>query len=159
MQYWNIPLRAKCQSAPSGVGFRVTQVTGSCFTNLEPQCPYLQVWPDVVPASAWIDSSTLRAKSDAAANRPPTSFSLLSPCGGNCWELSLLILYIVFMSAKIAQKCLSSKFSFHFLSYFLIICYLCRWFGEKSGLMKAFAIISRWTKMPRKQFGNKNALK
>ena len=24
---------------------------------------------------------------------------------------------------------------------------------------KAFAIISRWTKMPRKQFGNKNALK
>jgi hypothetical protein len=55
----------------------------------------LTIWTplqDVVPASAWIDSSTPRAKSDAAANRPPTSFSRLSPCGGICWVLSLLIL-------------------------------------------------------------------
>ena len=40
--------------------------------------------------------------------------------------------------------------SIFFLSLFRIIYYLCRWFGEKSGLMKAFAIISRIAKKPRK---------
>ena len=55
----------------------------------------LAIWTPlqaVVPASAWIDSSTPRAKSDAAASRPPNSFSLVSPCGDSCSILSLLIL-------------------------------------------------------------------
>jgi hypothetical protein len=60
------------------------------------------------------------------------SFRHLPSCGSHLiWFPFMLTLMI---SCKDRHFLLIFQTFFYFLSYFLIIYYLCRWFGEKSGL-------------------------